>query len=69
MGLALRRPMEAGNWYPPPMLAAYGAAAGNGNMKRIHHFRLGGSIDMLTGPLLKKLLLRLTTLLLRLMPL
>ena len=26
-------------------------------MKRIHHFRLGGSIDMLTGPLLKKLLL------------
>ncbi|MDE2403558.1 MAG: MmgE/PrpD family protein [Sphingomonadales bacterium] len=28
MGLALRRPMEAGNWYPPPMLAAYGATAG-----------------------------------------
>ena len=26
-------------------------------MKRIHHFRLGGSIDKLTGPLLKKLLL------------
>lgn len=26
-------------------------------MKRIHHFKLGGSIDMLTGPLLKKLLL------------
>ena len=26
-------------------------------MKKIHHFRLGGSIDMLTGPLLKKLLL------------
>lgn len=28
MGLALRRPMEAGNWYPPPILAAYGATAG-----------------------------------------
>ncbi|MBU6269611.1 MAG: MmgE/PrpD family protein, partial [Sphingomonadales bacterium] len=28
MGLALRRPMEAGNWYPPPMLGAYGATAG-----------------------------------------
>lgn len=28
MGLALRRPMEAGGWYPPPILAAFGAAAG-----------------------------------------
>jgi len=28
MGLALRRPMEAGGWYPPPMLAGMGAAAG-----------------------------------------
>lgn len=28
LGLALRQPMEAGNWYPPPMLAAYGATAG-----------------------------------------
>ena len=28
MGLALRRPMETGGWYPPPMLAAYGATAG-----------------------------------------
>ena len=28
MGLALRRRMEAGHWYPPPILAAYGAAAG-----------------------------------------
>jgi 2-methylcitrate dehydratase PrpD len=32
MGLALRRPMEAGGWYPPPMLAAYGAAAGAANL-------------------------------------
>lgn len=28
MGLALRRPMEAGGWYPPPILAGFGAAAG-----------------------------------------
>lgn len=28
MGLALRQPMEAGLWYPPPILAAYGATAG-----------------------------------------
>jgi 2-methylcitrate dehydratase PrpD len=27
MGLALRRPMEAGGWYPPPILGAFGAAA------------------------------------------
>ncbi|CCA90067.1 MmgE/PrpD family protein [Novosphingobium sp. PP1Y] len=28
LGLALRRPMEAGGWYPPPILAGIGAAAG-----------------------------------------
>lgn len=28
MGLALRREMEAGGWYPPPILAGFGAAAG-----------------------------------------
>jgi 2-methylcitrate dehydratase PrpD len=28
MALALRQPMEAGNWYPPPMLGGFGAAAG-----------------------------------------
>ena len=28
MALALRRPMEAGNWYPPPMLGGFGAAMG-----------------------------------------
>lgn len=28
MGLALRQKMEAGQWYPPPILAGYGAALG-----------------------------------------
>lgn len=28
MGLALQRRMEAGGWYPPPILAGYGAALG-----------------------------------------
>lgn len=28
MGIALRRPMEEGGWYPPPILAGFGAAAG-----------------------------------------
>lgn len=32
MGLALRRPMEAGGWYPPPIIAAFGAAAGAANL-------------------------------------
>ena len=27
LGLSLRRPMEAGGWYPPPIIGAYGAAA------------------------------------------
>lgn len=28
MALALRRPMEAGGWYPPPIIGAFGATAG-----------------------------------------
>lgn len=28
MALALDRPMETGNWYPPPIVAGFGAAAG-----------------------------------------
>jgi len=32
MAVALRRPMEAGNWYPPPMLGGFGAVAGAANL-------------------------------------
>lgn len=28
LGLALKKPLEDGGWYPPPILAAFGAAAG-----------------------------------------
>lgn len=32
MGLALRRQMEDGGWYPPPILAGFGAAAGSAHL-------------------------------------
>jgi 2-methylcitrate dehydratase PrpD len=32
MGLALRQPLEAGGWYPPPLLAGYGAALGSAHL-------------------------------------
>lgn len=35
IGLALRQPMEAGGWYPPPMVAAYGATAGAARLLRL----------------------------------
>ncbi|MGX7895312.1 MmgE/PrpD family protein [Tsuneonella sp. HG222] len=35
MGLALRRPMELDNWYPPPIVAAFGAAAGCARLLRL----------------------------------
>lgn len=35
MALSLRRPMEAGGWYPPPILGAYGAAAACARLLRL----------------------------------
>ncbi len=35
LALSLRRPMEDGGWYPPPILAAYGAAAGATRLLRL----------------------------------
>jgi 2-methylcitrate dehydratase PrpD len=32
MALALRQPMEIGGWYPPPILAGFGAVAGAANL-------------------------------------
>lgn len=33
MGLSLRREMEAGGWYPPPILGAFGATAAAGRLR------------------------------------
>ncbi len=35
MALALRRPMEEGGWYPPPILGTMGAAAGAARLLRL----------------------------------
>jgi 2-methylcitrate dehydratase PrpD len=35
LGLSLRRPMEDGGWYPPPMLGAFGAVAAAGRLQRL----------------------------------
>lgn len=35
LALCLRRPLEDGGWYPPPILAAYGAAAGAARLLRL----------------------------------
>ena len=32
MGLALRQSLETGGWYPPPLLAGYGAALGSAHL-------------------------------------
>lgn len=35
LALSLRRPLEAGGWYPPPILAAFGAVAGASRLLRL----------------------------------
>jgi len=35
LALCLRQPLEAGGWYPPPILAAFGAVAGAANLLRL----------------------------------
>jgi 2-methylcitrate dehydratase PrpD len=35
IALALRKPMEDGKWYPPPIVAAYGAVAGAANLLKL----------------------------------
>ena len=45
MGLALERKMEAGGWYPPPILAGYGAALGAAHLLRLSP---GQTVDALS---------------------
>ncbi|HVI99860.1 MAG TPA: MmgE/PrpD family protein [Sphingomonas sp.] len=35
LGLSLRRPMEEGGWYPPPILGAFGAVAAAARLRRL----------------------------------
>ena len=35
IGLSLRRDMEVGGWYPPPILGAFGAVAAAGRLRRL----------------------------------
>jgi len=35
IGLSLRRPLEAGGWYPPPILGAFGAVAAGARLLRL----------------------------------
>jgi 2-methylcitrate dehydratase PrpD len=46
MGLALRRKMEAGGWYPPPILAGYGAALGAAHLLRLTPRQMADALSL-----------------------
>lgn len=46
MGLALRRQMEDGGWYPPPILAGFGAAAGSAHLLGLGAERLRDALSL-----------------------
>lgn len=46
MGLALRRMMEDGGWYPPPILAGFGAAAGSAHLLGLDAGRLRDALSL-----------------------
>lgn len=46
MTLALRQPMEEGGWYPPPIIAAFGAAAGAANLLRLSPAQTRDALSM-----------------------
>jgi 2-methylcitrate dehydratase PrpD len=50
LALSLERPMEAGGWYPPPILGAFGAAAG---AAKLLDLPAGGVLDALSLVLLQ----------------
>lgn len=47
MGLALRRQMEEGGWYPPPILAGFGAAAGAAHLLGLDTNRLRDALSLM----------------------
>ncbi|WP_255530679.1 MmgE/PrpD family protein [Novosphingobium sp. NBM11] len=46
MALSLRQPMEEGGWYPPPIVAAYGAAAGAANLLGLNAAQVKDALSM-----------------------
>lgn len=49
LGLALRRPMEAGGWYPPPILGAFGAVAAAGRLRRLDQRQMLDAFSLMLG--------------------
>jgi 2-methylcitrate dehydratase PrpD len=47
MALALRQPMEANGWYPPPILAGFGAVAGAANLLRLDAVQVRSAISLM----------------------
>jgi len=47
LGLALRTPMEAGGWYPPPILAGFGAAAGAARLLRLSASQVRDALSLM----------------------
>jgi 2-methylcitrate dehydratase PrpD len=47
LALSLRQPMELGGWYPPPILGAYGAAAGAGRLLRLTPTQITDAFSLL----------------------
>jgi 2-methylcitrate dehydratase PrpD len=46
MGLALDRKMEAGGWYPPPILAGYGAALGAAHLLQLTPRQMADALSL-----------------------
>lgn len=46
MALSLRQPMEVGGWYPPPIVAAYGAVAGAANLLGLNAAQVKDALSM-----------------------
>ena len=47
MGLALRQKMEQGGWYPPPILAGFGAAAGAAHLLRLTPRQIADALSLI----------------------
>lgn len=46
MGLALEQSLETGGWYPPPLLAGFGAALGSAHLLRLNAQQMADAISL-----------------------